>query len=95
MDKAKENMSIEDIITLGDNRELLILDIIDYKESKYIYCVEVDEEENPKENFIFLKLGQDEDGEYVIEVKDEATINKILAIFTANYLNDKDDEEDV
>ena len=88
-------MNVEDIITLDDNREFLVLDIIDYEGSKYIYCVEVDEEENPKENFIFLKLGQDKDGEYVIEVKDDATINKILPIFTANYLNDKDDEEDV
>ena len=88
-------MSVEDIITLDDNREFLILDIIDYEGSKYIYCVEVDEEEKPKENFIFLKLDVDASGEYVSEVQDEATINKILPIFTANYLNDKDDEEDV
>lgn len=88
-------MSVEDIITLDDNREFLILDIIDYEGSKYIYCVEVDEEEKTKENFIFLKLDVDASGEYVSEVQDEATINKILPIFTANYLNDKDDEEDV
>ena len=88
-------MSVEDIITVDDNREFLILDIIDYEESKYIYCVEVDEEEKPKENFIFLKLDVDASGEFVSEVQDEATINKILPIFTANYLNDKDDEEDV
>ena len=48
-------MNIEDIITLEDNKEYLILDIIELNKERFLYCVEIDEKEMPKQEYKYLK----------------------------------------
>ena len=88
-------MSIEDIITLDDGSEYFVLDITSYEDNKYVYCVEIDKEEKPTDNYKFFKLMMENGEEFMEDVVDEEIIKKILPIFTANYLNDKNDEQDV
>ena len=87
-------MSVEDIITLDDGKEFMILDIVDHGGEKYLYSVEVDEEENPKTNFQILRLIVENNEEFIETVNDKDVINKILPIITANFLNSKDEEQE-
>lgn len=89
-------MNIDDIITFEDNKEYLILDIVEYNDNRYLYCVGIDKEELPTEEYIYLK-GIEENGEfYTEEVEDEDTLKTIVTMFTNNYLNDSiNDEQDV
>lgn len=87
-------MSVEDIITLDDGKEFMVLDIVDHEGEKYLYSVEVDEEENPKTNFKILHLIIENNEEFIEIVNDKNVINKILPIVTANFLNSKDDEQE-
>lgn len=81
-------MNKEEVITLENNKEYVILDIVIYKEEKYLYCVGIDKDEMPTKEYIYLK-SIEENGEYFVEnIEDKETLNAIVALFTANYLND-------
>lgn len=81
-------MDKEEVITLENNKEYVILDIVIYKEEKYLYCVGIDKDEMPTKEYIYLK-SIEENGEYFVEnIEDKETLNAIVALFTANYLND-------
>ena len=79
-------MNIEDIITLDDNKEYLILDIIELNKERFLYCVEIDEEEMPKQEYKYLK-GIIENGEvYTEEVKDKDLLEALTALVLADNL---------
>ena len=88
-------MNIEDVITLDDGKEYVILDIAELDGKKYIYSVEIDKEEEPTTNYKFFEWGKENNEEFLVEVVNQEVLNRILAIFTANYLNTKDDEQAV
>ena len=89
-------MSIEDIITLEDNKEYLILDIIEFNKEKYMYCVGIDKDEIPTSEYIYLKSIEENDEFYIEEVQDENVLKTIVTMFTNNYLNDSiNNEQDV
>ena len=48
-------MNKEDIITLEDNVEYMVLDTALFNHDKYLYCVEIDEEEMPKSEYKYFK----------------------------------------
>ena len=88
-------MNKEDIITLEDNVEYMILDIASINQDKYLYCVEIDKEEMPKQEYKYFKEVNESGNIYVEEVEEKNIIDAISAIFTANHLSSlKNDEQD-
>ena len=88
-------MNKEDILTLDNNQEYMILDIITFNNNKYVYCVGIDKEEMPTNEYKYLKVSEDNADIYVEEVKDSKELEAIIALFTTNYLNDSiNDEQD-
>ncbi len=81
-------MEIEDIITLEDNLEYLILDKTIINNEKYLYCVEIDKEEKPTTNYNYLKEIDVNNELYIEEVKDEKMLEMLINVFTNNYLSD-------
>lgn len=79
-------MNIEDIITLDDNKEYLILDIIELNKERFLYCVEIDEEEMPKQEYKYLKEIIENDEVYTEEVKDKDLLEALTALVLADNL---------
>ncbi len=88
-------MDVNDVITFGDNKEYLILDITDFSNNKYIYTVRIDEEEIPTDEYKYFKVFLDNEEVSVEEVKDETLLKVLVSLFTNNYLNESKDNEQV
>lgn len=87
-------MKKEDVITLDDNKEYLILDIVELLGKKYLYTVEIDKEDMPTTNYKYYEVSEDSEGISVEEVEDEKVLETILNLFTINYLNDSIETND-
>ena len=79
-------MNIEDIITLDDNKEYLILDIIELNKERFLYCVEIDEEEMPKQEYKYLEEIIENGEVYTEEVKDKDLLEALTALVLADNL---------
>lgn len=88
-------MNIEDVITF-DEKEFVILDIVLYNNEKYLYCVEIDENEEPTEEYAYFK-SIEENGEFFVEeIEDENILKEVVSMVAANIINEcMDDEQDV
>ena len=86
-------MNKEDIITLEDNVEYMVLDTALFNHDKYLYCVEIDEEEMPKSEYKYFKEINEDGNLFTEEVEDENIIEAISAMFALNVLNNITDEE--
>ena len=80
-------MNIRDVITFEDNKEYVILDIVDFNKEKYLYCVGIDNEENSTNEFICFKSIEENNEFYVEEVLDKNLLNDIINMFKNKYLN--------
>ncbi len=87
-------MKKEDVITLDDNKDYLILDTAELLGKKYLYTVEVDKDDMPTTNYKYYEVTEDSDGISVEEVVDEKVLEAILNIFTINYLSDSIDKDE-
>ncbi len=86
-------MNKEDIITINENEEYMILDTLELNNSKYLYCVQVDKNDMPTKEYRYLK-GIEENNEcYVEEILDENVLAAVITAFTAKYLSQKDEEQ--
>ncbi len=85
-------MEIEDIISF-DDKEYIILDETEYNNDKYLYCVMIDKDENPTEEYAYFKSIEENNEYYVEEVEDEDILSAIIAIFTGNLINECIDDE--
>ena len=79
-------MNIEDIITLEDNKEYLILDIIELNKERFLYFVEIDEEEMPKQEYKYLKEIIENGEVFTEEVKDKDLLEALTALVLADNL---------
>ncbi len=90
-------MNKEDIITIDENEEYMILDTLELNNSKYLYCVLVDKDDMPTKEYRYLKGIKENEEYYVEEIVDEDILSKVIAAFAARYLsseaNNKTDEE--
>jgi len=88
-------MNIEDVITLDDNKDHLILDKVELNNKEYLYTVEVDQEDMPTSNYHFLEVFHESNGEAVEEVEDKEVMASLTSILTAKHINsnDKNDEQ--
>lgn len=81
-------MNKEDVITLDNNQEYLILDIVILNNYQYLYCVGIDKEEMPTDEYKYLKVIEENDDLFIEEVMDKKELEAIMALFTNNYLNE-------
>lgn len=91
-------MNIEDIITLEDNKEYIILDIVEINQEKYLYCVGIDKDERPTDEYKYFKEVVENGDTFLEKVEDEKVLKTIITLFTNDYLNDSIDtneEQDV
>jgi hypothetical protein len=91
-------MNIRDIITLEDNKTYLVLDTVELNKEKYLYCVEINEDESSVDEYAYFKVTNINGDRYIDVVEDEKVLKTIISLFTNNYLNDSIDtneEQDV
>lgn len=84
-------MKVDNVISLEDGKNYLLLLESELNESKYFLSVEVDKEENPTNNYIVLKLLLKDGEEYIIEEKDPFVLDYLLTDF--NIQNDTNNVE--
>lgn len=86
-------MNKEEILTLEDNVEYMVLDTAEFNHDKYLYCVEIDEEEMPKDTYKYFKEVKEDGILYTEEVEDENIIEALTSIFTINVIDNVTNEE--
>ncbi len=89
-------MNKEDIITLEDNLEYMVLDTVELNQDKYLYCVSIDQEEMPTNEYKYFKEINENGNLFTAEVEDQNIIEAITALLATDYLDSvTDDEQDV
>ena len=86
-------MNKEDIITLEDNVEYIVLDTAELNHEKYLYCVSIDKEEMPTDEYKYFKEVNENGTLYTEEVENQDIIEAITALFAASALESVTDEE--
>ena len=74
-----DGIKIGDILTLGDNNEYCVVDIIENINTTYIYLVDL----NNNSNIIWGKIEDD----YISEISDPDELEKVI-LQIKNHLND-------
>lgn len=88
-------MQINDVVTLENNEEFLILDITELNHEKYLYCVGIDKNDMPTKEYIYLRGLESDNGLLVEKVEDEDLMKALTALFTANFVSENiNDEQD-
>lgn len=88
-------MNKEDIITLEDNVEYMVLDTTELNHDKYLYCVRIAEEEMPTDEYKYFKEIKENDTFYTEEVENYDIIEALTALFMASALENTNEEQDV
>lgn len=76
-------MQVQDVITLEDNLEYLLVTEIELDNQNYFLAVGVEGENIYTEDHFFCKSVKEEDGEYIDEVTDELTIKTLYNLLAA------------
>jgi len=72
---------VGNIVTLEDNKEYLILEELDKDGTKYLYSVRVLIDETPTDEYVIFTHEKDEDGEYLVELKDKELYDQLIEEF--------------
>lgn len=86
-------MEIGKVITLDDNKDYLLLEMLNLSGKEYLYTVEVGKDDVPTSNYHFLELIHEDDGDYTEEVEDRNIIEALNNLVTVKYLNDSINDE--
>ena len=86
-------MNKEDVVTLENNKDYVILDIVEFNGDKYLYVVGIDENEAPTDDYRYLRAVMEDNELYTEEVTDPNLLELIISLFTTNYLNESVNEE--
>ena len=81
-------MSVDEIITLDDNKEYILLSQTNVDNSKYFLAVEAINNE-PSEQFKIFKEIIDNNQLYIEEVNDKEMINNLIDAFEESYDENK------
>ena len=87
-------MEINDIITLEDGKEYLVLDKVSLNNIVYLYTVLVDDHDKPNGEYIYFKEIKNEQDIAVEEVEDEDLLTTLISMFTYHYLNETNEEQE-
>lgn len=89
-------LELYDILTLEDDKEYTIAAMTTYKDSEYLYLIEVDKEENPiatNQKIVRRVINDGEDSVEIVTNKEE--INEVSKIFFEVFRNMvKEEKED-
>lgn len=81
-------MKVNDLITLNDNSNYLLLDEIIHDKDKYFFCVKVDEEKTkPINDYVFIKGDSINNQKSVTIIKDNSLIDVLYDIVLKNFIN--------
>lgn len=83
-------MELYDIVTLDDNKDYSLVKMEHYHDETYCLFIEVDQDENPKENIIILKKILLPDGTFEFEELEDKELNEVSEIFRDQLLNDEE-----
>ena len=72
---------VGNIVTLEDNKEYLILEELEKDGTKYLYSVRVLIDETPTDEYSIFSYEKDENGEYLLEVKDKELFDQLIEEF--------------
>ncbi|MCM1053020.1 MAG: hypothetical protein NC483_03515 [Ruminococcus sp.] len=86
-------MKINDVLTLDNDVEYLILDMTELSKDTYLYCVGLDKDDLPTKEFIFLKKIEIDNELSVEKVTDEKLIEALTSLFTTKFISENIDEE--
>ena len=81
-------MDISNVISFN-NLEYIILDKTTLRNKDYLYCVQIDSNDLPLEEYKFFKSSIENNSYYVEEVIDKDLQKDLTAIFANNYLNEE------
>lgn len=74
------NIRINDYFELAE-KKYITLDVYEYENNKYIFVNELDDEEEPKQNFkVFRCMEQG-----LVEEKKEEVLKEVLKVFEKNF----------
>lgn len=83
-------MSINNVITLDNNENYLLLEKAELNNINYFLAVKLNSEEEPTEEYKILEEEIENDETYVSELKDTNIINELLSSFTTSLQNSLD-----
>lgn len=84
-------MELYDIITLDDNKDYSLVKMEEYQGEVYCMLIEVDQEENPLDDFLILRKVPISETEFEFEELGTEEYKTISEIFKEQFINE--DEE--
>ena len=96
----------DSIVTLTDDEgndvDFLLLDVVEYEANDYLVLLPLEDEENAEDNVLILRAERNGEEETYVGVDDEAVMNTVFELFTAQLeadaeaagLNDDEDDEE-
>lgn len=85
-------MELYDILTLDDDKDYALIQMEEIEGSTYCLLVEVDQEENPLENYMIYKRITISETEYEFEELDEEEYPKIAEVFADHFEEEAEEE---
>ena len=85
-------MELYDIVTLDDNKDYTLLKMEEINNETYCLFVEVDQEENPKENALILRKVTLPDNTFEFEELVEEEYKMVSEIFQEQLMNEINEE---
>ena len=95
----------DSIITLTDDEgtevDFLLLDVVEYAEKDFLVLLPLEDEEDAEDNVLILQAVRNGEEETYVGVEDEAVLNAVFELFTAQLeadavaagLSDEDEED--
>lgn len=85
-------MSVDQIITLDNNNDYLLLDETTLDDKKYFYAVGVDKNEDPTNEYVVIEEIKKDGKIFIKKVTDKDMLNLLITLFTMNYTESVDEE---
>lgn len=75
-------MNVDNVITLNDDINCLLLDKANFQGNIYFLAVVLDENEEPTDDTVVLKEIDKPDGTYVLKEDNDFILSQVLGMFT-------------
>lgn len=80
-------MKVDTVITLENDVNCLLLEKATLEDKNYFLSVVLTDTEEPSDEYVILQELIEDDGEYVIKVTDEPTVEKLVNLFAIDLSN--------
>ena len=82
-------MKVQDVITLEEGLEYLLLTEVEHEDKKYFLAMGVEDDKIITEDHFFCTPGKDENGDFIDEVTDEELIKKLYILLATTEALDE------